>query len=53
MSNSNKLQRKQTAQYRGHLMEVEVELQGKQGAQSNNLVLAKRERENNIVDDED
>lgn len=32
-------------------MEVEVELQGKQGAQSNDLALAKRERKNNVVDD--
>lgn len=32
-------------------MEVEVELRGKQGALSNNLALAKRERENNVVND--
>ncbi|NFO99284.1 group II intron reverse transcriptase/maturase, partial [Clostridium botulinum] len=51
MNNSNKLQRKQTTQYRGRLVEVEVELQGKRGAQSNNLALAKGERENNVVDD--
>ncbi|MCD3355323.1 group II intron reverse transcriptase/maturase, partial [Clostridium botulinum D/C] len=51
MNNSNKLQRKQTTQYRDRLVEVEVELQGKRGAQSNNLALAKGERENNVVDD--
>ncbi|WP_347457993.1 reverse transcriptase domain-containing protein, partial [Clostridium botulinum] len=50
-NNSNKVQRKQTTQYRGRLVEVEVELQGKRGAQSNNLALAKGERENNVVDD--
>ncbi|MCD3328491.1 group II intron reverse transcriptase/maturase, partial [Clostridium botulinum D/C] len=32
-------------------MEVEVELQGKRGAQSNNLALPKGERKNNVVDD--
>lgn len=32
-------------------MEVEVEIRGKQGAQSNNLALAKRERENNVLED--
>lgn len=32
-------------------MEVEVELQGKQGAPSNNLVLTKREREDNVFED--
>ncbi|MFD3156323.1 group II intron reverse transcriptase/maturase [Haloimpatiens sp. FM7330] len=51
MSNSNKLQRKQTTQYRGHLAEVEVEIRGKQGAQSKNLVLSKRERENDVLGD--
>lgn len=51
MSNSNKLQRKQTTQYRGHLAEVEVELQGMQGALSNSLALTKRERENNVFED--
>ncbi|NFT38910.1 group II intron reverse transcriptase/maturase [Clostridium sporogenes] len=51
MNNSNKLQRKQITQYRGRLVEVEVEIRGKQGAQSNNLALAKRERENNVLED--
>ncbi|WP_423236491.1 hypothetical protein [Clostridium massiliodielmoense] len=51
MNNSNKLQGKQTTQYRGHLVEREVELQVKPGTQSNDLALAKRERENNVVDD--
>lgn len=32
-------------------MEIEVELQDKQGALSNNLALAKRERENNVIVD--
>lgn len=51
MNNLSKLQRKQTTQYGGRLVEVEVELQGKQGALSNNLALSKGERENNVVDD--
>jgi len=51
LDNSSKLQGKQTTQYRGRLVEVEVELRGKQGAQSKNLALAKRERENNVVED--
>ncbi|WP_373897786.1 group II intron reverse transcriptase/maturase [Haloimpatiens sp. FM7315] len=51
MNNSKKLQRKQTTQYRGHLVEVEVELQDKQGALSNDLALTKRERENNVLGD--
>ena len=53
LNNSNKLQGKQTTQYRGRLVEGEVELQDKRGAQSNNLALAKRERENNVIDDTD
>ncbi|AWZ49093.1 RNA-directed DNA polymerase [Clostridiaceae bacterium 14S0207] len=53
MNNSNKLQGKQTTQYRGRLAEGEVELQDKRGARSNNLALAKRERENNVIDDTD
>lgn len=32
-------------------MEVEVELQGKQGAVSNDLALTKRERENDVFED--
>lgn len=51
LNNSNKLQRKQTTQQRGRLVEVEVELQGKQGALSDNLMLTKRERENNVFED--
>lgn len=46
--NSNK---KQTTQYRGQLAEIEVELQGKQGALSEDLALTKRERENDVLDD--
>lgn len=53
MNNSNKLQGKQTTQYRGRLVEGEVELQDKRGAQSNNLELTKGERENNVIDDTD
>lgn len=51
MNNLSKLQRKQTTQYRGRPVEVEVELQGKQGALSNDLALSERERENNVIDD--
>lgn len=51
LTNLSKLQRKQTTQYRGRPVEVEVELQGKQGALSNNLALSKGERESNVVDD--
>jgi len=46
--NSNK---KQTTQNRGHLVEVEVELQGKRGALSEDLALIKKERENNVLED--
>ena len=46
--NSNK---KQTTLNRGHHVEVEVELQGKQGALLEDLALTKRERENNVLDD--
>lgn len=51
MNNSNYLQRKQTTQYGGRLVEVEVELQGKQGALSKSLGLPKRERENDVIDE--
>jgi RNA-directed DNA polymerase len=51
LSNLNKLQRKQTTQYRGQLVEVEVELQGKLVALSKNLALTKGERENNVFED--
>lgn len=51
LNNSNKLQRKQTTQYRGRLVEVGVELRGKQRALRKSLALAKGERENNVVDD--
>jgi len=43
--------KKQTTQSRGHLVEVEVELRGKQGALTEDLALTKRERENDgLVD---
>jgi hypothetical protein len=45
LNNSNKLQRKQTTQYRGRLVEVGVELRGKQRALRKSLALAKGERE--------
>lgn len=51
MSNSNNLRKKQITQYRGHLAEVEVELRGKQVTLSKDLALAKRERENNVLED--
>ncbi|TCS78372.1 group II intron reverse transcriptase/maturase [Tepidibacillus fermentans] len=43
--------KEQTTQNRGHLVEVEVELRGKQGALSEDLALTKRERENDVLDD--
>ncbi len=46
MNNSKKLQRKQTTQYRGRAVEVEVELQGKQKMPSNSMALEKSERVN-------
>lgn len=49
--NSKYQNKKQTTQYRGHLVEVEVELQDKQGALNENLAFTKRERENNESDD--
>ena len=49
--NSKNQNKKQTTQYRGRLVEVEVELQGKQGALNENLAFTKRERENEELDD--
>lgn len=49
--NSKNRNKKQTTQYGGHLAEVEVELQGKQGALNEDLAFTKRERENNELDD--
>lgn len=42
---------KQTTRYRGHLVEVGVEIRGKQGALMKDLALTKRERENDGLDD--
>ena len=47
MEKSKKLQRQQKTQYRGQVMEVEVELQGKSKAPSNSMVLPNRESVNN------
>lgn len=49
--NSENQNKKQTTQYRGRLVEVEVELQDKQGALNENLAFTKRERENDELDD--
>ena len=46
MDKSKKLQRKQKTQYRGQVMEVEVELQGKSKVHSNSMVLPNRESVN-------
>lgn len=46
MIDSNKLQRRQTTKYLGRLEDVEVELQDNQGASSDLMGKAKREREN-------
>lgn len=51
MLDSKNSSKKQTTQYRGRLAEVEVELQGKHGALSEELALTKRERENDVLDD--
>ena len=51
MEKSKKLQRQQKTQYRGQVMEVEVELQGKSKAPSNSMVLPNRESVNNGVFD--
>lgn len=48
MNNSNKLQRKQTTKYLGHLEEVVVETGDNQEAHSNYSVLTNRERENGV-----
>ena len=47
MEKSKKLQRQQKTQYRGQVMEVEVELQGKSKVPSNSMVLPNRESVNN------
>ena len=46
MDKSKKLQRKQKTQYRGQVVEVEVELQGKSKVPSNSMVLPNRESVN-------
>ena len=51
MLNSTNLNKKQTTQNRGRLVEGEVELQDKQGALSEELALTKRERENDALVD--
>ncbi len=51
MLHSKNPNKKQTTQNRGHLVEVGVELRGKQGALSDKLALTKRERENNVLGD--
>lgn len=51
MLNSKNQIKKQTTQYRGRLVEVEVELQDKQGALGEDLAFTKRERENDGLDD--
>lgn len=51
MLHSMNLNKKQTTQNRGHLVEVGVEIRGKQGAFSDKLALTKRERENNVLVD--
>ena len=51
LEKSKKLQRQQKTQYRGQVMEVEVELQGKSKAPSNSMVLPNRESVNNGVFD--
>lgn len=48
MDDSNQLRRKQTTKYLGHFEEVQVETGDHQGALSNDSVLTKRERENNV-----
>ena len=46
LDKSKKLQRKQKTQYRGQVVEVEVELQGKSKVPSNSMVLPNRESVN-------
>jgi len=46
LDNSKKLQRKQTTQYRGHSVEIEVELRDKQKMPSNSMGLSNGESVN-------
>ncbi len=51
MLNPRNQMKKQTTRNRGRLVEIGVELQGKQGALTEELALTKRERENGVLGD--